>query len=88
MVLNEGLKEQVVEQAESCGIDITCILPPELNIYIEEDKLGEKYGFILDEYYEMISCADMSNLIINRLPGIFTVGWHHRAVFATGHISP
>jgi hypothetical protein len=35
----------------------------------------------------MINAADMSNLIINRLPGIFTVGWHHNAVFATGHIS-
>jgi hypothetical protein len=54
---------------------------------IEEDKFGDKYAFILDEYYEMISTASMSELIINRLPGIFTVGWHHTAVFATGHIS-
>jgi hypothetical protein len=50
--------------------------------------LGEKYSFILDEYYEMISAADMSNLVLNKLPGIFTVGWNHDAVFATGHISP
>ena len=35
----------------------------------------------------MLDCASMFPLVINKLPGIFTVGWHHRTVFATGHYS-
>ena len=35
----------------------------------------------------MLESASMKDLVINKLPGIFTVGWHHKAVFATGHYS-
>lgn len=35
----------------------------------------------------MLESADMTDLSRNKLPGIFTVGWHHRTVFVTGHYS-
>ncbi len=35
----------------------------------------------------MLESASMKDLSINKLAGIFTVGWHHQAVFATGHYS-
>jgi hypothetical protein len=66
---------------------LQCILPREINIKLNEDKDGKKFAFIVDEYYAMLESASMKDLVINKLPGIFTVGWHHKAVFATGHYS-
>jgi hypothetical protein len=54
---------------------------------IEDDRDGKKYGFIIDEYFAMLENASMTPLVINKLAGIFTIGWHHKVIFATGHHS-
>ena len=87
VVLNDGLRDQVLEQADSCGVTIKCILPGQINLLLEDDSDGKKFGFIVDEYYAMLENSSMTPLIINKLPGLFTVGWHHKVIFATGHHS-
>jgi len=35
----------------------------------------------------MLESASMTPLIMNKLPGIFSIGWKHTTILSTGHYS-
>jgi hypothetical protein len=62
-------------------------LPDKIANYLDLDAYGDKYYFIIDEYYEMLKSASIVADGSGNLPGIFSVGKVHNVIISTGHYS-
>lgn len=62
--LNDALQIQVEDKAKNVGVVLKTILPDGINYYLNKDKDGAKYAFLIDEYFEIFTSSSFSPAIM------------------------